>query len=220
MKNGTGRQEQWIVALLAGSIWIFCEVVLGAMVKSMALPLRGTLMTCIGVGVLLMAFAFTRRAWVVGVAVLMTVVGKMIFTPTYGGGFWMVMNSSTAVFLEGACMVAAVSLLSWRCKGRSLRLGFAAGGAMLCAGTAFYAVGIHLAPCPYLLQFSSLGFLVCESMPWGVASAMTAPLGFALGRQLKSRYLSREKQSLGALPACGMIAGCWLACVVMTTLIS
>jgi hypothetical protein len=220
MRNCTGRQEQWIVALLAGSIWIFCEVVLGAMVKSMALPLRGTLMTCIGVGVLLMAFAFTRRAWVVATAVLVTVVGKILFTPTYGGGLWMVLNSSTAVFLEGACIFAVACFLQNRGEHRLHWVALASGAAMLCAGTAFYAVGIHLAPCPYLLQFHSAGFLLRESIPWAIASAVTAPVGFALGRQLKYRYLSGEKQSLGALPACGMIAGCWLACVVVITLIS
>lgn len=214
----TQSRHLFVTGVLIGSLWAFSEVVLGACIRSVALPLRGTLLTGIGVGILFAGFAYTRRPWTIGLAVLTTAMAKVVFAPSFGFGIT-VINTSAAVLLEGVAVVAAMyALQRYPARGRVTH-GLAAATAILCAGTAFYAVGSHLAPCAYLKSFSAAGFLIRETVPWSLLSSLTAPLGYTLGIRWAARQHTQSDRRL-SLPAWGAIAACWLCCGVTVMLTS
>jgi len=213
------KREQILVAgVLAGSVWGFSEVVLGAFVKSAALPLRGTMMTAIGVGILFALFALRRSIVAVAIAVLTTVVIKATCA-IYLGGLDSIINSSLAVMLEGSFIVIFCGIYLWS-RGaptpdseplRARHSAALAAIGIFCAGTLFYIIGNHLAPCPYLKSLSASQFLLHETIPWSLFSAATAPLGYFVGLKLKEN--SAEERIITA-PALVTTACCWIACAI------
>ena len=211
VKRKTG--QTLVVGILAGSIWGFSEVVLGAFVKSAALPLRGTIMTATGVGILFAAFAFRRKIATAAIAVITTVLIKAICA-VYLGGLDSIINSSLAVILEGSAIVLICSVgrprpisEPWRVRHTS---GLAALG-IFCAGTLFYVIGNHLAPCPYLISLSPIRFMLHETIPWALFSAATAPLGYFVGIRLKEHSTTEH---IAMAPALATTACCWIACAI------
>jgi hypothetical protein len=215
----TRTRHLFIIGILTGSLWAFSEVVLGTLVRTAALPLRGTVLTGIGVGILFAGFARSKQPWVVGLAVLTAVIAKVVFAPSFGFGI-KVINSSTAVLLEGTAVLVAVYVLKSRPAHRGQDRGLAAAVAIACAGTAFYAIGINLAPCAYLKGFSASAFFLRETAPWSLFSAATAPLGYAIGLRWAAAANNRWGGKALPLPALGTIAACWLCCGVTVLLTS
>jgi len=206
-------EQVLITGILAGSIWGFSEVVLGAFVKSAALPLRGTIMTAIGVGILFAAFAFKRSITTVAVAVLTTVIIKAVCA-IYLGGLDSIINSSLAVTLEGLAIVIACCVGRLRPNRelqRARHSAIPAAIGIFCAGTLFYIIGSHLAPCPYLTSLSAGKFLLHETIPWSFFSAITAPLGYFIGIRIKDH--NPEEQTITA-PVLIATACCWIACAL------
>ena len=204
------NRQLLVTGVLAGSLWGFSEVVVGAFVKSAALPMRGTLMTAIGVGILFAAFALRRSIAVAAVAVSVTLLIKVICA-IYLGGFDSIINSSLAVALEGSAIVLAVSLLRNIFHNNAFFRSALTGISIFCAGTLFYIIGSHLAPCPYLKSLSAAKFFLHETLLWSLFSAVTAPLGYLVGLKLKTH--TAEDSALTA-PALLTTAGCWIACAL------
>ncbi len=215
----TRSRHLFIIGILVGSLWAFSEVVLGTFIRTAALPMRGTVLTGIGVGILFTGFARTGQPWVVGLAVLTTVVAKVVFAPAFGFGI-KVINSSAAVLLEGASILVAVYLLQRRPGHGALARSLAAAAGITCAGAAFYAIGSNLAPCAYLKSFSASAFFARETVPWALFSAVTAPLGYAVGTRWAARHGNRGAADRLPLPALGAIAACWLCCGITVMLTS
>lgn len=209
------KNRQILVAgILAGSLWGFSEVVLGAFVKSAALPMRGTMMTAIGIGILFAAFALRRSIAVVALAVLTTLTIKIVCA-VYLGGLDSIINSSLAVLLEGSAIVLAVTLLRNVFVNTALFRSALTAIAIFGAGSLFYIIGSRLAPCPYLKSLSAAQFLLHETLPWSIFSALTAPLGYFVGLTLKKHT---SEDSVLTAPALLTTAGCWIACAVTVIL--
>jgi hypothetical protein len=205
------KNRQLLVAgVLAGSLWGSSEVVLGTFIKGAALPLRGTMMTAIGVGILFAVFALRRSIAAAALAVLTTLTIKIICA-VYLGGLDSIINSSLAVLLEGSAIVLAVTLLRNVFINTALFRSALTAITILGAGTMFYIIGSRLAPCPYLKSLSATQFLLHEILPWSLFSALTAPLGYLIGLKLKEHV---SEESVLTAPALLTTACCWIACAI------
>lgn len=200
--------------VVTGSVWTFSEVVVGAVVRSTVLPLRGTVLTGIGVFLVLAAFGYTRRVRTVATAVLIVVIGRPALALVISAEV-SITNGSLAVLILGSCILAAVSITRALPSNR-VRTGLVAASAVLVSGTVFYATGTHFDPCPYLLQFTAVTFFLRETLPWALLSAVVTPAGYRAGRSLAER---RVEAAMSPLPAWGVVAGCWLACTFVMVLI-
>jgi hypothetical protein len=196
--------------IAAGSLWGFAEVVLGAGIRSLALPLRGTALTTIGVVVLFALFALGRRVWPVAVALVTVLVIKVVCA-IYLGGLDSVINSSLAVMLEGLLILLAIFLLKNIIYNDHVFQSALAGIGMLVAGTLFYFIGSHLAPCKYLSSMSAGQFFVHETLFWSAVSAVGAPLGYFVGRHIRENTVAPERR---VIPAMITSAICWAACAL------
>jgi hypothetical protein len=123
------------------------------------------------------------------------------------------------VLLEGGLFLGVLAA-GPRVVDRPLRLSLGAGLAMLAAGGLFYAVGMQLAPCAYLRQFTAGGFLLKEATPWALGAALAAPLGVRLGAAWRRAAAAwRAEQSGAGRLVCGALAGaCWCACWLVLAL--
>ena len=194
--------------LLIGSLWAFSEVVLGTMLRAVFLRMRGTLLTGIGVGILLAGFGYTRQVRVVTIAVLTAVFARVVFASLSGSRISLT-NGSLAVLFMGILIVIAIWILKPHPLPGNLILGFTAAIAILCSGTLFYIVGSRFDPCPYLRQFSAWIFFLRETVLWGLFSAMTAPMGYRVGVALSRPSV---RLAIPSLPPWCIIVGCWLCC--------
>ncbi|MBT3194209.1 MAG: hypothetical protein HN341_16820 [Verrucomicrobia bacterium] len=206
------RTHSGVVAgVLLGSVWAASEVALGTLLRTVALPLRGSLLTGIGVGILFAAFGYRHQLKSVAIALVIAVVAKVAFAPSFGFGITII-NSSFAVLLEGACVIALLALLREPLR---RHVWLRAGGAlvaMLFAGTLFHAIGLHLAPCAYLKSLSAPMFFLRETVGWSLLSACTAPLGYAAGVRWSARYSPDGTGVFSTFSYVGVIAVCWFCC--------
>lgn len=205
------NSKQTIIAgMMAGSLWGFSEVVLGAFVKTAALPLRGTIMTAIGVGILFGLFAFKKSVAAIFCAVLTTITLK-ILCAVYLSGFDSIINSSLAVIMEGSTIIIAISLIKHFFHNNATLRSLLTGIGILFAGTMFYLIGNHLAPCSYLKGLNFRSFLLHETIPWAFSSAVTAHLGYTIGLRIKKQSIQENFTTITALTT---TAFCWIACAL------
>ena len=212
----TQTKQTFLIGLIAGSVWAFSEVVLGALLRTAILPMRGTLLTGIGAGILFTGFGYSRQVRVVALAVLTAVIARIVFASSFGSGI-SVTNGSLAVLITGIMMISSVWILKRQPAPHNLTIGLIAAVAVLCSGTLFQIIGIRYDPCPYLLRFTALTFFLRETILWAALSGLAAPLGFQAGKVL-SRYPNRITAK--SLPAWGIILGCWICCGLTVLLTS
>ncbi|MBN2491062.1 MAG: hypothetical protein JXQ29_09450 [Planctomycetes bacterium] len=209
-----------LVVLALGSLWGLSEVALNPALRlAPDLPRSGIL---VGVGALClgMALGYGGRARLLPLAVLVPILLKQLAFPLRGMAPVCDANACLAVGLEGLALTGAavVAAGGQRGRGAALRLGAAAGAAIVLAATAFALLGPRLAPCPYLLSFgTSAGgvarFLTHEGLIWGAAAAVTFPLGAHLGALAGQRAaaLAARYRPAMALAGTAVVAAAWLA---------
>lgn len=203
--------------LLIGSLWAFSEVVVGTVIRTVALPLRGTLLTGVGIGLLFAGYAYTRTGWTVLLGTLTTLVAKICFAPAFGLGM-AALNGCFAVLLQGLFVLLCFRYPQHRPVSTKFSMGLAAALAMLVAGFLFYWGGLRLVPCDYLKSFTASSFFLREILPWSLFSAVAAPSGYALGARWKNRPQQTEQDFSLELPAWLFVTGCWLSCFVVVIL--
>jgi hypothetical protein len=211
---GRSGKHLLFAGIAAGSLWGFVEVVPGLIIRDMALPLRGMLLSAFGGAVLFALFALGRRVWPAVIA-LLTVLSVKAICAVYLGGLDSVVNSSLAVLLEGAMMVLAIYLLKNIIYNDHLFQGGLAGIGMLLAGTLFFFIGRHVAPCQYLSSMTAGRFFVHETILWGMAVSISAPLGYFIGRYMRENTVSPERK---VVPAMVTAAICWGGCALAVML--
>ena len=194
--------------IFAGSLWAFSEVAAGAGLRAAALPLRSTLLTGIAVFILFAAFAYTGRVRTLILASLTAVCGRIVLTLLTGAQISLT-NGLLAVIMTGFCTAGALFALQVKNNPSFPFIGFTAATAVLLSGTLFYSAGLHVDPCPYLMQMSPLMFLVRETLVWALLSAVSAPMGFAAGRA----FLNAKHP--GRFPIWRLTAGFWLGCALV-----
>jgi hypothetical protein len=215
MKDKFRAVDLLLAVLVFGSIWGLVEVVGGGALKMLGIPTRAVILTGLGLGLMAMAFAVYRKAWVLFAAPVIAMAVKQLVVPVLGLPMTCMANGSLAVFLEGAAFGGAAIALSRQMEksfASRATAGFAGG---FLGGTAFWAIGMRLAPCAYLLSFNSgagfFRFMAHESLLWAAFSALTVPIGYALGEKIRDKVgsLAEVKTSLYYSGAVAAIALCW-----------
>jgi len=174
--------------LVSGSLWGFTEVVLGGAMAAAGLPYRSGVLTGLGMGIMAVAIgAFAKPAMLAGIA-LVAVLCKQLVVPILHVSIMCKANSCLAVLLDGFALLGAVSVFSRRLDSSYLIRTAVGALAALSAAVAFFFVGMHLAPCKYLLSFNHPGglisFLTVEGLPWMLSSALLFPAGYWIGGRL------------------------------------
>ena len=210
------RRDVLVAIIVLGSVWGFLEVVLGGAMKSASIPYKGDLLTGLGIGVMAVCIALTRRPLLVlGIAVT-AVALKQLAVPILHLPFLCKANSCLAVMLAGGTLAGTASI-----AGRTLEKGIVPRvvtglSAGLLGATGFYFIGMHVAPCQYLLSFNRPGGLVsfmgAEGMIWGVLAGIFFPAGYRLGLTLQNNlYGLRTARPLAYyLVSAAIIACAWI----------
>ncbi len=211
------KRDILLGVLILGSIWGFVEVVLGGGMKAAAIPYKGDLMTGLGIGTMAVAFAVYRKALPLIAIALIAVVVRQLAVPILQVPFVCKANSCLAMTLGGGALAGSVAIVGRRLKRGVLpraATGFSAG---LVAATSFYFIGMHVAPCRYLLSFNRPGgfaaFMLDEALIWAVLGAVFFPVGYRVGEKLESRLvaLRLERPVAYYLASAALIACCWIA---------
>lgn len=215
MNNKFKATDVLLAILVFGSIWGLIEVVGGGAMMKLNVPIRSAILTGLGLGVLAIAVSVYRKMWLLFIAPLVAMAVKQLVVPVLGLPVTCMANGSLAVMLEGLSFGGAAYLLSKPMKknfaGRAA-VGFT--GAFI-GGTAFWAIGMHVAPCAYLLSFNSTAgffrFMTHESLIWAAFSAITVPAGYAIGDRIRDRIgtIAEAKPSLYYFGSAAAIVLCW-----------
>ena len=182
------RKGVWrllLTVLVLGSVWGMSEVVLGGALKAASFPYRAGLLTAIGMVVMAIALAGSRKpAMLVGIGVVAALVSLLV-VPVLHASVMCKANSCIAIVTEASSLSLASALLMKKMDSSVYaRMGGTALAA-LAASAGFYYIGIHVAPCAYLLSFGSGGsFVVKEGLTWAAFSASLMPLGYLAGQKL------------------------------------
>ncbi len=171
-----------IMILILGSLWGLSEVVLGDIIRAHDMPWRAGILTGLGMGIMGVAVGLSRKAApLIGIA-LLAVVAKLLAVPILGCSFLCKANTCAAVLMQGAALSGAVAIAGPRIAGSSLKKAATGFSAALASAACFYYVGIHLAPCKYLLSFGGIvPFMLAEGLVWAAFSGVLFPLGYKIG---------------------------------------
>ena len=214
------HREILLGILLLGSIWGFLEVVLGGGMRVAGIPYKGDVLTGLGIGCMAVAFAVYRRAALLIAVAVVAVAMKQLAVPILQLPLICKANSCLAVTLGGSALAGSVAVAGRRLNRGSLpraATGFSAG---LLAATGFYFIGMHVAPCRYLLSFNRPGgfaaFMLAEGLIWAAMGALFFPVGYRVGERLESRLvdLRIRRPAFYYLSSAGAIACCWIASAI------
>lgn len=213
---GIRSRDVLIIMLVLGSVWGLLEVVLGGTMKSASIPYKGDLLTGLGIGVMAVAVALTRRALpLVGIAVI-AVALKQLAVPILHLQFMCKANSCLAVALGGGALAGTVAIAGRRLERAippRILAGFSAG---LIASGAFYFIGMRAAPCRYLLSFNRPGgfvaFMGAEGLIWAALGGVFFPAGYRLGLGVKANVyaLRTGRPALYYTASAAIIAAAWV----------
>ena len=193
--SGIENRQQGLLRLITGilffgSLWGLSEVALGGGLRAASFPYRAGLLTAIGMAIMGIALAnFRKPLMLVGIGSVAMLV-NLLAVPLLHVSVACKANSCIAVGLESASLGLVAVLLMAKAGGSVYaRMGSGAFAAVM-ASAAFYFVGTHVAPCNYLLSFTSPGtFVVQEGLVWAAFSAVLFPLGYLAGERLAVKPL-------------------------------
>jgi len=204
--------------ILLGSVCGLIEVLLDGFLRHVGFPYRAGLLTGIGFGIVAVGLAvFKKPLMVFGIGVV-TVLCKQLVIPVLGVSVMCKLNSCVAVILEyGSLSLIASYMFGSISKNVSSRVVAGGGGALL-GSLAFFFIGMHVAPCRYLLSFNSpAGFgsyLMTESLSWVFFSVLFFPLGWKIGELISEKTLDFIKLRSGIYYAgsAAISLSIWLIC--------
>jgi len=199
-----------------GSIWGFVEVVLGGALQSTGFSQRAGLLTGLGMGIMGVALgAFRRSVMLLGIAVV-AILCKELVVPILHVSILCKANSVLAVGLDGVALAGVAGIVGRRIsRGYTVQIVAVACAALL-ARSAFYFMGMKLAPCAHLLSFNKesgyAAFMAYNALGWAAFSALFFPLGHWLGVRLREPILvlgTRRAPLYYAVSALA-VALCWV----------
>jgi len=177
----------------------------------------------LGIGMASMGIAlaiYKRPAMLAGIG-LIAASFKLVSVPILHISVLCKANASIAVVLEALVIsLVAAGLMKRMDENVYPRMGAGALAALISAAS-FYFVGMRVAPCPYLLSFSPLGFMVHEGLIWAVFSTVFLPLGYLAGIKLRPAmvHLLTTKPAFGYATCITISALCW-AISALTIIVS
>ena len=184
----SNRRSPLVLILVLGSIWGFLEVVLGGAMKSASIPYRGDLLTGLGIGLMAVLLALWRKPAALLLVAVLAVAVKQLAVPILHLPLFCGANSCLAVGLAGGALAGTSAVAGGR-LGRGIAPRIATGvSAGLLGSTGFYLIGMHLAPCKYLLSFNRpggyIGFMAAEGLIWAALAGAFFPAGYVVGEKL------------------------------------
>lgn len=180
-------KKKLIVAIVAlGALAGLMEVVGGNWLRSIGFEYRAGLLT--GLGMLIIGFGiavFKKPLMAIGIGAVAILV-KQMTVPVLGVSVMCKMNSCIAVMLEYTAIGGLAALFFNKIKGKGVKnKAMVGGGAALTGAVSFYLIGMHVAPCKYLMSFAGLSgfgsYLAIEGLSWTLFSAVLFPAGWKLG---------------------------------------
>jgi hypothetical protein len=193
-----GLKGQIMVIIALGSLCGLIEVVLSGTLRAVNFPWRAAVLVGLGIGIIAFMFAIYRKPiMALGVAFVAVMV-KQLAVPLLNEAFVCDANSCLAVGIEYSA-VAVVSIFTMKRMNDKVGFRLLTGGAGAFIGSiAFYLIGMHVAPCNYLLSFNSasgfISYLYRESLSWTIFSTVLFPIGWYIGIKSESA-LSRLFES-------------------------
>ena len=204
--------------LVFGCIWAFSEVALGGGLRAADFPYRAALLTGIGMGITGIALAIYKKPAVAICIGLVAASMKLLAVPVAHLSVMCLANSCIAVALEAlAVSVVAFGLMKAMEKNVYARIGTGGLGAFTGSGL-FWLIGMHVAPCRYLLSFAGDPgrWMVTEGLIWAAFSAVLLPVGYLAGEKLQPKiaYMLATKPRLSYATAATLTACCCGAILV------
>ena len=169
-----------------GCIWGLSEVALGSGLRAAEFPYRSALLTGIGMGIIGIALAIYKKPAMAAGIGLVAASSKLLAVPVSHLTVSCLANSCIAVALEAAALsIVAFGLMKAMETNVHARIGAGGSGAFVGSGL-FWLIGMHVAPCRYLLSFSGEPgrWLVTEGLIWAAFSAVLLPVGYLAGEKL------------------------------------
>jgi hypothetical protein len=219
-KEKAGRTGIWLSILALGSICGLIEVILGGILRKAGFSYSSGLLTGLGFAVIGFSIAVFKKPFLGIFIGIVAVLCKQLVVPILHVSVMCEMNSCLAVLLEYGAItgIAAVAINKLR-SNTSIRI-LAGGTGALVGATAFYFVGMHVAPCNYLLSFNMPGgiysFLFKESLSWIILSAVLFPIGWLAGEKLATRifFIFDQRPQISYRGAALTTVLCWIICAV------
>lgn len=178
-----------IMVFVLGSVLGFSEVIIGGLLHRIGFPYRAGLLTGIGFALAGFCMAFLEKPVIALSMGLIAVLCKQMVVPLLNVSVMCKMNSCIAVLLEYGALSGIAALTIGRMKRGTLPRILTGASAAFAGSIAFYFIGMHVAPCRYLLSFNSAGgfvsYLLKESLIWTLFSALFFPIGWMAGERLK-----------------------------------
>ncbi len=196
--------------LVFGSLWGLAEVVIGGGLATTSFPYRAGLLTGIGIAIMGIALALHKKpVMLIGIG-LMAVLVKLLAVPILHISVMCKANSAIAVFTESVALALVASLfIGALSKSIHARMGTGALAAII-AAVGFCFIGIHAAPCNYLLSFTPGGFIITEGLIWAAFSACLLPPAYLLGEKLALKTsLVTTRRPLYYATSAVVICLCW-----------
>ncbi|MCU0611039.1 MAG: hypothetical protein MUE60_04515 [Candidatus Eisenbacteria bacterium] len=216
------RRDTLVLVLIAGSLWGLSEVALNAGLRFLIPDLRATGLVASGMFLMGMLLGTGRSPVVVPAAALIAVACRQLVVPILQTSPLCKANACIAVTLQAASVAGAAAVLGRRIHHRPAMQAVVAGAGALVAAVSFHTVGLHVAPCAYLQSFGQPGGLVVflgrEGIAWATAAALAMPVGYSWGHRL-AHPLTRVRAISAPLyyaSSLALVAGCWIACGLMT----
>jgi hypothetical protein len=213
-----GRSSIWLSILALGSICGLVEVFVGGILRKAGFGYTSGLLTGLGFAVIGFSLAVFKKPFMGIFIGIVAVLCKQLAAPILQVSVMCAMNSCVAVLLEYGAItgISAIAIRKMR-NSASARI-FAGGAGALVGATAFYFVGMRVAPCNYLLSFNIPGgfisFLFKEGSSWMIFSAALFPIGWLVGEKFASRviYIFEQKPRMSYRAAALTTILCWLIC--------
>jgi hypothetical protein len=176
--------------LVFGSIWGLIEVALGGGLRAAHSPHSSALLVGIGMGAVCgMALAIYKKpAMLIGIGIVAAAI-KLLAVPISGVAVTCPANSCLAVALE-AVGLSAVAFGLMKAMDRNVHAQIGAGAFGAFTGSVlFWLIGMHVAPCRYLLSFAGAPgtWMVSEGFVWAAFSAVLLPVGYWAGLKLRPK---------------------------------
>jgi hypothetical protein len=206
-----------LAVLVFGAIWGLSEVTLGGGLHLGHVANKGAILTGVGMGLVCgMVLAIYRKpAMLIGVGVVAASI-KLLTVPITGVPVICPANGVVAVGLQGVALSAvAFGLMKAMDKNVYARIAAGAGGALIASGL-FWLIGMHVAPCRYLLTFAGAPgtWMATEGLVWAALSAVLLPVGYWAG--VKLRPMVGPVQTAKVWPRYAAAASIFVFCVGMS----
>jgi hypothetical protein len=188
--------KKTIFVLIIALLWSFSEIFLRA--KILSFPYHSALLTGLAFGFLIFFYSIFKDLKSLFIIILITLFVKWLSVPVQGIAFSCIANTMLAIGLDGLIFVGILRIIK---KPETLNLIALGGGAALVTAFVFRTIGIHVAPCPYLLSFSGTAglfrFVYTEGLTWILLSSITVPVFYFLGNTISNKinklYVSNKK---------------------------